>query len=312
MKVHLFATERHYERHVRAVWRHLPDELRGLEITGRAATERSIPGHDYFMIGGFNDIDRVQRHRIIYVEHGAGQSYNGAGVHRLTEAYAHANSTHPQRVMAYISPRLSMAEAWGRPAFAAGVPALDGHVRTKRWLTKAAITFHWDARIGVPEARSARGHWIDHLHSIVQWLRDYDFEVIGHRHPRDRDAPQIWENLGVRYEPDVDQVLREASLVIADNTSVMYEAAALEIPVLALNAPWYRRNVDHGLRFWEAVPGMAIDDIDELVRLDPVRYVDSDVAKTLGKAAAIAAYDGFATGNAGEQAARWLVKLLSK
>lgn len=314
MKVHLFATERHYERHVRAVWKHLPDDVRGEEFTGRAAAVRSMPGTDYVMVGSFYDIDRVQRHRLIYVEHGAGQSYNGCGDHALTEAYAHAGSRHPQRVIAYISPRISIAEAWGRPAFPAGCPALDDLVdRHRTWDEKsAAITFHWNARTVAPEAMSARPHWLDHLHEIVSWLQDYGFTVIGHGHPRDHDAKGVWDNLEVDFWPNADEVLAHANLLIADNTSLMYEAAALHVPVIALNAPWYREDVHHGLRFWDAVPGLAFSEIDDLIRLDPDEYIFSESATTLGFRAAHAAYDGYATSDAGAKAARWLVKTLGK
>jgi hypothetical protein len=308
VRIHLLATEPQYLRHTRAVWKHLPDEVRGEMFTGRGAAVRSKPGQDYVMIGGFLDIDRVQKHRLVYVEHGAGQSYLGEGWRQHSEGYSHAYSRHPERVVAYISPRQALAEAWGRPAFAAGCPALDDLVHSKSWSPKAVITFHWDARRIAPEARSARPHWIDRLHEMIAKLRDSEYEVVGHAHPRDRDAAGIWRKLQVPFEPDPDRVLTDAALVVADNTSLMYEAAALDIPVFALNAPWYRKHVHHGLRFWDHVPGPQFDTMDEFAAADlgdlPLSYV------TEQDEAVRAAYDGYPDGKAGQRAARWLVDTL--
>jgi hypothetical protein len=311
VKIHALTTEDHYWRHVRAVWKHLPDDVRGEMFTGRAAAIRSKPGKDYVMVGGFMDIDRVQRHRLIYVEHGAGQTYLGEGWRQHSEAYAHAPSRHPDRVIAYISPRQAIADAWGRPAFAAGCPALDQLVDGRVYHRKVAVSFHWDARQIAPEARSARPHWIEELHELVAKVRDSEFDIVGHGHPRDRDAKIIWQNLGVPWEPDPDRVLSEAALLIADNTSLMYEAAALRVPVLALNAPWYRRDVHHGLRFWDHVPGDQVDHMDQLATIDLDDYIC--VQHRIGQAKAVAAaYDGYPDGQAGQRAARWLVETLGE
>jgi hypothetical protein len=308
VKVHALASLPHYLRHVQAIHRHLPDDIRGRVYSGASAIRPRVePKDDIFMVGGFYDIDNVVDSRIIYVEHGAGQSYQGDP--KMQRHPAYHGSTHDRRVIAYIAPNQRVADSWDRPAFAAGSPCLDALRGRQPARTTVAITFHWDCH-KCPETRSARPHYIEHLGTIVTWLRDQDLHVIGHWHPRDQLGPKYWKNLGVEAIRDPDEVLARSRVLIADNTSLMYEAARLDRRILVLNAPWYRRDVHHGLRFWDHVPGQQFDDPYDLIGFDLDQYISFDpFARERARAAAYA-YAGQADGREGERAARWVTQFV--
>lgn len=124
-----------------------------------------------------------------------------------------------------------------------------------------AVTFHSDLAL-CPETRSAWRYYDPHLPRLVT---DPRWRVLGHGHPR--LWPTIrrrWTELGVDHTPDPDVVLSTADVLVMDNSSIGYEAAALGIPVVALNMPSYRRDVEHSGRFWSAVPGIQVDHPSEL------------------------------------------------
>jgi glycosyltransferase involved in cell wall biosynthesis len=91
--------------------------------------------------------------------------------------------------------------------------------------------------------------------------------VVGTFHPRWGDALlEPYRNAGIKVEPRFEEVMKRASVFITDNSSAGWEAMALGIPVVWLNAPWYRRDVEHGLRFWEfANAGIEVDEPAALV-----------------------------------------------
>jgi hypothetical protein len=291
----------HYERHTNAVWRHLPEDLKGGVVTRKL---RAAPKDDFVMVGSRADIELAGKNRVIYVEHGAGQAYNG-----YPESARHPHyhgGKHPENVVGYISPRQEVAESWSAPGFAAGCPALDSFEREPQPV--AALTFHWDAHMVCSEARTARPHYIENFENIARWAFDAGFELVGHRHPRDRRAERIFRDLHIRFEPSSEQVLRNAAVLIADNTSLMYEAALLDIPVIALNAPWYRKNIDHGLRFWSHVPGMQVDSAEELLAVSLSDYVSDD--PSAGQRAEAARFC-YGSNLGGAAAARWVTDLVS-
>jgi hypothetical protein len=309
MKIHALASLSHYKEHVEAIWKHLPDELRGEPRFGAGTTSRGWHGtDDIVMVGGFYDIDRVPANRIIYVEHGAGQSYKGDTRAAGHPAY-HGSKHHPDRVIAYISPRQGVADSWDKPAFAAGAPVCDeyAHVALPD-IPVAAITFHWDASRICPEAGSALEHYVEHLGDIYDRLEEQGFIVVAHHHPRDVRLAAMWRHVRVKNPPidvvPVHDVRRFASLLLCDNSSLMYEMSYLGRDVVALNAPWYRRDVEHGLRFWEW-RGPAVSGPEQLLAMDFENELSPNEYN------AQRAYDAPRTnGGDGEAAARWVTSLV--
>ena len=272
MRIHALARWPHLMEHIEAIHRHLPDELRGECLTIRNPTRSHVKHwdrHDVIMVAGFPDIAVAGSRKTLYVEHGAGQSYEG--ITNGSDRYYHGGE-HPSNVVGYIGPRQDVIDAWGRPGFAAGSPICDPYELFSPERV-CAISFHWNGslphKVGVPEAGTALQHYLDHLGMIVAELELDGWEVLGHRHPRFNHMTSVWRNLGVR-EADAVEVRRRAQLLIVDNSSFAFELAYTRRQVVSLNCPEYRRDVEHGLRFWSHVPGVAVDGPDELLDLIPM------------------------------------------
>jgi hypothetical protein len=272
-----YASQPHY-------WRHLAPVVDELRARGEAVTTWAERAHqpwgdrpprttrtdDLILVAGWVDGRRWPRNPLVYLEHGAGQRYadgNGAG-------YAGAQGL--SHVVTFLTPGEHVAQAW-REAYPAatvetvGCPALDYRHGVKGAAMATAhdrgpfgrapvvvVTSHW--RCGVcPETAPALHLYEKALREVLEADKfDKRISVIGHCHPRaQREAQRFFDRLGVELDVDPDSVLGRADLLVADNTSLMYEAAAFDIPVLALNAPTYRRDVEHGLRFWSHVPGLT-------------------------------------------------------
>lgn len=175
---------------------------------------------------------------------------------------------------------------------------------------RVAFTWHWQCRL-VPETKWALPHYHPGLARVVAELRAGGVEVDGHGHPRAlHDLAPIWARLKVRTVASFDQVVAQDSVLVGDNTSALYEWAALGRPVVVLNAPWYRRGVEHGLRFWSHVPGRQVDHPDELTDaiLEAVEHPGRGEA--LRRAATAEVY-AHLDGRAADRAAAAIVKELT-
>lgn len=283
VKVDAFASEPHYLRHLIPVWNQLPDEVRGSFMGFKslqpffdaAGLEMRTPDPDprnAILVAGMRDFKMMRRAgKKILMEHGVGQTYiDGEAVANPS----YAGGPHREGIDLFLCPNAQVKGANeytnpSTPSEVIGVPAMDyWHHRMKHpalatMREAMTISFHWSPRSGVPEMGSALGHYARVLKIVHE---HYVGNLHGHAHPRVTDqAHRIYRASGIPHVPLAD-VLGKSVLHICDNSSVLYEFASLGLPVVVLNAPYMRREVQHGLRFWEfADVGVNCDDPDDLI-----------------------------------------------
>lgn len=267
MRIDAYASLPHYWRHIRPIFEALPDGVRG------EAYDETTPlpnAWDYVLCAGW--ADTWNGGKVIYVEHGAGQTYSelqfGGG------SYAGGEGLGDVRL--FITPSVRVSDQWlssghypSAKAVAVGCPKMDRYIRGPRPQDNlVVVAFHWDCTL-LPETRSAFEFWSEHMEELVSWCGKVGLEVAGHAHPRWNQTVmrRFWNRLGCAYFEHEADVFELGTVLIADNTSLAYEFASLDRPVIALNAPWYRRDVVHGLRFWSHVPGPQADSIEQLLDL---------------------------------------------
>ena len=269
MKVDVIASEAHYLDHMLPIFDALPKRLQGMVHDVKPNVSRPV-FNNLALVAGMRDVDALTGRLMIYVEHGAGQAYLGDEKTATHPSYSGGGSRHPRSVIGYVAPSLAVASRWGRPAIAAGSPKMDRFIGTSVAGQPASvcIAWHWDCRLS-PETRTALPWYEPHLRSVVASWKDQGFEVLGHAHPRwKRDLDDMYDQLDVEVLRTDTEVFQRAHILVMDNSSLMYEFAMLDRPVVAMNAPWYRKDIEHGLRFWSHVPGRQVDEPYQLADLD--------------------------------------------
>lgn len=272
-RVDVLATQPHYADHLAPVWERIPEERRGVFYAiPRVASRLPFPtqpprGHvqsdNAALVAGHADLQRTGGRRSILMEHGCGQSYTprhpgyAGGPGRTStilflcpneySAELNRQASPDARVVVCGSPRLEQLRQLR--------PDTDGRTVTFTW--------HWECTL-TPETQSA-WRWVSHLIPEVQ--ADGRWRVLGSGHPRMlRDVTPTYQRWGVPVVAGFEEVLAETDVLVADNTSAMFDFAALGGRVVVLNPPWYRRHVEHGLRFWSAAGvGVQVDSPEDLL-----------------------------------------------
>lgn len=262
-------TEPHFLDHLAPVWHALADDGGTFYAPGltRRAAGHGISAVDSLppangrptLAAAYGDMKRARKvgRPVVMMEHGAGQTYAG------TTSGSYLSSPDREGVIGVLVPGEHQAGVHRAahpdiPVVVVGSPKLDAWHDTPRHpgAPTIAISFHWECTL-VPETRSAWRHY----HRALPTITAQHDRVIGHGHPRMiRHLAPAYVRHGLDVVQRFDDILAGADLYICDNSSTLFEFASTGRPVIVLNAPWYRRNIHHGLRFWShADVGIQVD-----------------------------------------------------
>lgn len=316
--IDVLASLPHYIDHLAPVWNALPEHMRGSFITSDQLIPRAVARGveaeswtgglgEYALVASYRDLQACGgRKPVILMEHGSGQSYGGDPDPIVARHPAYAGGTGRDEVILFLNPgehpAQRNADAYpGVPSVAVGCPRLD-ELLTRESVDHEptiAITFHANIEV-CPETMSAWPWWKDHL---LEPLLDTGARIIGTGHPSalQGELTGWYEKAGIIVVPEWEQVIDEADFLVGDNTSALYDWAALDRQMLVLDAPWYRTDVEHGLRFWHDVPGAQVLNHDDLAPALAEAVKDPTGLQRKGRKAAHAAYayrDGMATARA--------------
>lgn len=320
-----YAALPHYAEHIAPVFAALPPEVQGERWAPRTGCwwGTRVPGRVQprpILLASYGDVTKMRGRPYVYLEHGAGQVYLGDD--RAATAGSYSGGPGHDRAVLFLAPGAEVADRWlarypHTPAAAVGCPKLDPwHLGRRRpgdhdTSPVVAITFHWDCPL-VPETRSAARWFQPGLAALVGAVRAMGGTVLGHGHPRAWQAcTRLWHSLGVEPVERLADVLDRADLLVADNTSAAVEFASTGRPVMWLNAPWYRREVHHGGRFWQWPAGQVqVDDPRGLVAGLEQALADEPAVRA-SRAAMVASVYAACDGHAAGRAAAAIVEVLT-
>lgn len=279
MRVDVYVTLSHYLDHLWPIWDALPSEVRGefwangaayVAAQGKVGSlhlRRGRPRRPDILtlVASAADMLAVRDRPLILLNHGAGQTYDG--VPSVARHPGYSGGRDREAVVLFLCPSESDADVNRRAypdarAVAVGVPKLDRwHAPLARVMTDrptVAFGWHWPCRL-CPESTWA---WPEYRQAVEALAAsDPPYTLLGHGHPRIWQRLRGWyERMGVEGTPDFADVLARADLYVCDNSSTLPEFASTGRPVVMLNASYYRRDVDHGGRFWDWAPmGVQVD-----------------------------------------------------
>ena len=264
----------HYLRHLDPILK--TAEQRGLDITG--LNQRNM------IVAGLPDVDRIpDAERIILLEHGAGQTYRkGARVYDPS-----GDTRAVPSVTLYLATNDRIAEQM-RPRLPNATIAVVGSPAVEHlWWEEVAsnrITFavHWASPLQIPEAGTS---WPWSMRILRRLHELYGDRLLVHAHPRiayrvERDLRRA--RLDIEFEPEWDRAALDTSILVCDNSSIIWEADALGIGLVLMDPPNWNPNADHGLRWgWQAEKIPRIRNTEAVK--DAMRLAHRPDAKVFGK-----------------------------
>jgi len=259
-----YASEPQYRHHLEAL---LPTLRESVEVEARWYLERIVDA-PLTLVASRRDAIRCKDRKVILIEHGAGQWY---GSDPGGPEWPHEN------VVLFLAPRQEVVDRTAglypnARRLAVGSPFVE-YLRTlERKPERVVLAWHAANNVS-PEYRGAVSHYLPGLAALAEKVA-----VLGHGHPRLRAKLRPkYQAAKIPTEWDWPRALSQAAAVSADNTSAMWEAAACDVPIVVLDAPWYRTDVDFPPRFWQFAdvgprighPGQWVEACQEAVEWAP-------------------------------------------
>jgi hypothetical protein len=324
-RLDILASERHYLSHLAPiahafgtdahVFCSTTDTLlhaRELGLDAKIGAPRGPTGPPV-LVASYRDSNQLDPARPrAYLEHGVGQSYTQLRTERHRGV---PGGRGWERCELFLVAGPHAAQEWRTFYPETPIVQLGGSPRLDQWagyqphndLPVVAFSWHWDMRV-VPETRASWRYWAQ---AVAQVTRSSDRFWLGHAHPRYWSTmEQQYRRLGIAATRSFTPVMQTADLYVIDNSSTAFEMASFDRPVLSLNCPTYRRDVEHGLRFWSHVPGLEVDDPADLAEAIDAALCDKGDAQVRRRRAVDAAYgrmqNGCATARAVEAITDWL------
>lgn len=262
--INAFASEQQYLDKLLPIWSSLPPDYRGsLTLHPRldgalpmieGVRVHNLPDPDGFLMVASQADTKVTQNPFIYVEHGAGQSYDSNKFYSNTER--------PGMLAALVPGPYCAAQTRKANPNSSVIEIGAPHLSNIEISEPQSIVFAWHWRCAVAiEANTAFDEYADVLPQVAQ-----HWKILGHGHPRIMgELAEYYKGHGIEYTLNHRTALSRAAMVVVDNSSMAYEAAALDIPVVLLNKSEWNRQQDWGLRFWKALPGPMVDSPDDLI-----------------------------------------------
>ena len=289
MKFNFIASNRHYIDHMLPIWEVLPQQYMGFFYIHESLVNyiKNIKNvrmynnitlkHDlkffynissekiYTITATYGDLELadIGKKNLILMEHGAGQMYNSCHPAWMRSNY-NSNTVLLLATNEILAKRFK--ENNNIPVEIVGCPKLDDMIKEDYMKTnKIAISFHYNCPI-LPETQTTFKYYKDIIPKVAK-----EFKLLGHGHPVHWNfMEKYYKDNKIKAIKNFDQITKQADIYIVDNSSTLFEFAALGKPVIVLNCPAYRKDIEHGMRFWEfADIGLQVEKPEELI---PVIY----------------------------------------
>ena len=272
-RVDFFASEPHFFDHMAPIWEKLNDEYKGTflvtqEIIDMCAkripeVRLGLPTENICLVASFGDYSR-SKGQVIFMEHGIGHTYS------VDDHSSYAGGKGKDRVVLFLNQH-HITDKKNKKTYPKtkheiiGTPKMDEYGTKEIKGRTVCISFHWNCAI-VPETRTTLPHYEKVFKTLA---KSNDYTLVVHAHPREygnwqKSVQRYFRGYDIRFITDFRQVLDEADIYINDNSSTMYEFMLTGKPVIVLNAPWYRKEINTGIRFWDFIPGIQVDNPEDL------------------------------------------------